>query len=128
MEINVERFTKENLKAIRMAFQDAIKPVNKLFGIEIKMGNISFDEAKFTSKLTCQIPGKVKAVDYSEIYPFMGLPKLGTKFIAQGNTFEVIEHKPNRPKYPVIAVMVGTPGKKYKFQASSINDRNIIKK
>ena len=51
----MERFTKGNLKVIRVAIDTALREVEEAHGIKLNMGNISFDETTFRTKLEASI-------------------------------------------------------------------------
>ena len=51
----MERFTKGNLKVIRVAINTALREVEEAHGIKLNMGNISFDETTFRTKLEASI-------------------------------------------------------------------------
>jgi hypothetical protein len=116
--MKIEKFSKDNLRGLRPQIDAALSAIGAQYGITLKLGNARFSEFEATFKLECRIPGKVK--DYSQELSFLGLPPLGTGFKAQGREFIVSEHKPNAPKYNVVAIEAGTR-KAYKFTAESIN-------
>ena len=51
----MERFTKGNLKVIRVAIDTALREVEEAHGIKLNMGNISFDETTFRTKLEASV-------------------------------------------------------------------------
>ena len=117
----IQLFDKVNLQEVRRALEEAIAPVNEKYGIVAKLGSFRYtpDGLTFKTQLDVTIEGIGKK-DYSEEYPWMNLPKLGTEFMMQGRRFRVIEHIPSRPKFPVIGEEIGKEGKRYKFQVSQI--------
>lgn len=46
------KFDSKNFKAFRNDFFEAVKDLEKKYGVKISMGNISYDEFSFTTKLT----------------------------------------------------------------------------
>ena len=61
--MQIESFTKQNLPDVRKAIQTALDTVGKALRMEIKMGNISFNQADFKTKLEVKLldtSGKVR--------------------------------------------------------------------
>ena len=48
----ITSFDKTNLKNVRVAINEALASVEKQFGIKLDIGNISFSDNQFTTKLT----------------------------------------------------------------------------
>lgn len=111
--MKIETFNKENLRALRIAIDKALQTVNEEFGVKLNAANISFSQS--SAKITLEAKSQnYKPTDWSELY---GYAPIGTKFSNKGVMFTVIEHQPNRPKYPIIAT--DPSGKKFKFPADA---------
>lgn len=116
--MKLEKIDKQVCQQLRAEIDAALATVAAKYGLSIQLKNIKFSEFEFKAPLEVKIEGKAK--DYSEVLSFLNLPPIGTKFRMQGRTFIVSEHKPNTPKYNVIANEEGKGGS-YKFTAEAIN-------
>jgi hypothetical protein len=116
--MKTQTFNKENLSDLRTQIQNALNAVAEKNGITLQLRNISFGDTSFRSTIEAKIAG-AKAKDYSELYPYLNLPKIGAKFKVNGTVYEVIEHAINRPKYPVTAQ--DENGKRIKITADTAN-------
>ena len=92
----------------------------------MSIGNIRFDETMFRTRLEANIPvsntsGAKLMIANSIAHPTRnGLPEIGLKFKSSGNEFEVVGHKLNRPKYPIIAKRL-PDGRQFKFSLEYVN-------
>ena len=113
----MEQFTKSTLQELRQELNAALDPIAKKYGIKIELGNFGFTQTTFKTQLKAEIEGKER--DYSEIYTYLNLPKLGTEFKMKGETFTVIHHNPSRPKYNISAK--NSLGKVLEFNGEQIS-------
>ena len=84
MEMN-----KVELKKFRSEFEKAVAKLEKSYGVEIGLGNISFDEKKFTTKLTVtnkQTSAQKKSDKKTEFVKYANL--VGLKPSHFGKTFK----------------------------------------
>lgn len=102
--MKINQFTKQNLKLIRESVNSALKDVNEEYGIELSLGNISFDEFTFRGKLNAQIKDpEVQAELKNEIskdLEYFGI-KIGTTFKNGTKIFTVTGYNSHRWKNPV---------------------------
>ena len=101
--MQIESFTKQNLPDVRKAIQTALDTVGKALRMEIKMGNISFNQADFKTKLEVKLPdtsGKVRvseeeherARQYAKLHniQYAGRKFIGTKWkFSNGDVFRI---------------------------------------
>ena len=125
----IKTFDKTNLKAVRAEIDNALALVGTKLGIALKIGNISYSDEAFHTKLEAFVvtkdasgksPAEVKMIQELKKYGFMfGVNEshFGKTFISNGETFKFAGVKPSRPKYPVVGTSVRT-GKSYKFKES----------
>ena len=62
----MERFTKGDLKVIRVAINTALREVEEAHGIKLNIGNISFDDTTFRTKLEASIVNEKGIVEDRE--------------------------------------------------------------
>lgn len=123
----IKTFDKTNLKSVRAEIDTALASVGKKLGIALKIGNISYSEEAFHTKLEAFVvtkdasgksPAEVKMIQELKKYGFMfnvDESHLGKTFSSNGETFKFAGIKPSRPKYPVVGTSVRT-GKSFKFR------------
>ena len=123
----IKTFDKTNLKSVRAEIDTALASVGKKLGIALKIGNISYSEEAFHTKLEAFVvtkdasgksPAEVKMIQELKKYGFMfnvNESHLGKTFSSNGETFKFAGIKPSRPKYPVVGTSVRT-GKSFKFR------------
>ena len=127
----MEKFTRQNLMIIRSEFGEAIAEFEAKHGISMKLGNISFNNSTFSTKLECAIingdAGSVDEANFKKEARFFGLEAddFGKKFISNGKTYEITGIKRSRHKYPISAKLLGT-NRGYKFTRSTVVN-NLIK-
>ena len=122
--MTISQFDKTTLSAIRTATAEALKTVEEKFGIKMQLGNISFNEKSFTSKITATVndsttgesvsPDFITLQKYSHLYlpstfdinKTYKHPRLGDVKVVGLNT--------RRHQYPFIIKQLSS-GKQYKF-------------
>lgn len=117
----IKNFSKPTLTKFRKEFSDAVKDLEKEYGVKIDLGNIRFTNEQFTTKLTTTIVGdgdaeEIKAKKVIETYGFrynLTVEDYGKTFSVNGNIYTFVGLKPRSPKYPVIGK--NASGKLYKF-------------
>lgn len=103
------KFNPTNLKTMREEFKNAVKDLEKKYDIEIKMGNISYQELEFTTKVT--FTSKEKESEENERKEFekwctlYGLRKedYGATLKNKGEEFTLIGFEVSRPKFCIRA-------------------------
>jgi hypothetical protein len=107
----IEKFDRPTLTKFRKDFSDAVKELEKNYGVKLDIGNISFNSEQFTSKLTTTIvregedPEKAKAMKEIKTYGFrynITENDYGKVFTANGKVFTFVGLKPKSPKFPVL--------------------------
>lgn len=121
----IAAFNKENLKAFRADFASAVKKLEAQYGVNISLGNISFNDNSFTSKVTVMIdngtvPSDVNpkwVVHFNRNAKFgFGLEQtdLGREFMSGREKLKLVGSR--GAKLPLVAQVVGTN----KFKAISV--------
>jgi hypothetical protein len=121
-------FTKDNLKLIREALNQALISVSTKFDIDLKVGAITFTQDSFTAKLIANIKKSSEEKEsecleeWNQYAELIGLKKehYGKSFTAQGKTFTITGLKLQNRKMPVLAS--DTNGKKYKLSVETIQN------
>lgn len=57
--MKIQNFNKQNLPELRKEINEALLLVSQKYGVSFDLGNISFNDESFTSKLTCTLVNKV---------------------------------------------------------------------
>jgi hypothetical protein len=118
-------FTKDELRKFRVDFDKAVQELGKQYNIQIQLGNISFDNTQFHTKMSCtrlNTNGKLE-IDtglferYKKIYGLNA--NIGDSYFHNGITLTIEGIDSKKPKYPVM--LVGNNGKKYKATVESVN-------
>ena len=129
----IKEFNKSNLPSFRDQFQKAIASLEKETGVKIDLGNISFNNTQFTTKLTVTAVGasgdtdKIKfEADAKRMYGIKP-EDYGRKFSSHTGTHKLVGLKPTSYKYPLIGEDVKT-GKRFKFPQSILGDNIMIEK
>jgi hypothetical protein len=117
------KFDRSKVREIHKDINDSLALIAKKHGmLSLSTGTLSFDENKFTVRVT----------GISSIDAFAGAPTtrsgsgvatplsdfIGKRFVSRGNMFTVTDIKTSRPKYPISAV--NGNGTKYKFSPSAV--------
>ena len=93
----IKEFNKASLATVRKEIDMKLKELSAL-GLDISIGNISFDSDSFTSKLTCRIRGGedeyAKDFKRNAIYFDMKPEQLNQSFKDNGKTFKLRGFKP----------------------------------
>tara|TARA_R110000823_G_C15772361_1_gene484185 strand:- start:370 stop:792 length:423 start_codon:yes stop_codon:yes gene_type:complete len=121
----IEQFNKENLTELRQAINNSLNLIGRTFGIQIELGNVSFQDYNFTGKIQANLEPKngelftKQAIDYKAFHTRFGLEKewLGKSFQRHGKTYTVIGLNTKAPKYPVIC---SNSGKEFKVPVDAV--------
>ena len=126
-------FTRTELNSFRTDFASAVAKLEKQYKVEIGIGNISYTDQSFTSKLkvtkTVTSTGKRISgaeVEFGNFCKRFGLePKdFKKKFSYNGSQFELTGFKPRSPKFPIIATKISDGGS-YKLPRRAIQTRDF---
>lgn len=106
-------FTKEQLKVIREDVALALKEVEEKHGVSFKLGNITYNEFTFTSKLECKKTSSEVDVDehlFKSHCVLYGLKAEDYKRIVdiRGKKIELLGFELKRRKYPIKAREIAT--------------------
>ena len=118
-------FQKTELKLFRKDFGEAVKGLEKKYGVKLELHSISYSDIEFHTKLTATKVGESgeKEVDtktfgwMKELLGFKG--NIGDKYTSNGVTYTVCDLDPKKPKYAVL--LKGSNGKSYKAPVASVN-------
>jgi hypothetical protein len=126
-------FTRTELNSFRTDFASAVAKLEKQYKVEIGIGNISYTDQSFTSKLkvtkTVTSTGKktsMAQVEFNNLCVRFGFtPKdFKKKFSYNGSEFELTGFKPRSPKFPIIATKISDGGS-YKLPRRAIQTREF---
>lgn len=119
-------FQKTELNLFRKDFAEAVKELEKKYGVKLELHSISYSDIEFHTKLTATKVGEngEKQVDTSafswmkELLGFKG--NLGDSYTdRKGITYTVYNLDPKKPKYAVL--LRGSDGKEYKAPVDYAN-------
>lgn len=119
-------FQKSELNLFRKDFAEAVKGLEKKYGVKLELHSISYSDIEFHTKLTATKVGESgeKEVDTSafgwmkELLGFKG--NLGDSYTdRRGITYTVYNLDPKKPKYAVL--LKGSDGKSYKAPVATVN-------
>lgn len=106
-------FNKDNLKDIRQDINDALLTVASKYNIDLRLGNISYSENEFSTKLS--VSNKDKSYKSSSI----GVT-IGRTFTKDNKNYVVEDIIPKNRKYPFIIKDTNT-GTAYKVSGDYFN-------
>lgn len=124
MSTKISSFNQQNLRELVAAAHEALAPVAKQFGLTLEKKSGSFATEEFTFKAIFKTPAAEKIAETKTlrfIGTVAGLPKdiIGKTFTAGKRDYKVLELKPNRPSYPVVASRV-PDGRRFKFPVDMV--------
>jgi hypothetical protein len=108
------RFDRNEIRMIRDAMQKALEKVTELYGVEFKVGNISFSDLTFKAKIDAAIVDKaagqnLEQVEFTNNCWLAGYKPTdyGKKLIMRGRNFRqipvtLVGVKSGRSKYPIV--------------------------
>ena len=113
----IKKFDRKNLKQIRMQINTELEKMSKKLGIQFSIGNISFQEQSFTTKMTAVLAGNsedAERIAFEKDCWRAGVDKdMFGKVINYGNkSYRICGIRPRSWKQPIIAERNGS---KYKF-------------
>lgn len=120
-------FNSQNLKAFRNDFDKAVEDLQKQYGVKIQIGNISFNDLKFTTKMTVTSNGTNKSgkdldqLEFERNCFFYGFEKSDYRkeFSDGKRTFRLIGFNTRSRKMPLIIQDVVT-NQKYNSNDNSV--------
>jgi len=120
----VEQISIETLKKFRTDFAEAVKDLEEKYGFVIKLGNISYGETSFRSKLEVTLDSVSPTQKYEEtfksLYKLYGLEEsyLGRVFKSNGINLTFVGIDSKKRNYPCICS--GSNGKQYKMSTEQL--------
>ena len=108
--------TKELCRNFRIDFNNAMKELEEKYKISIELGKISYDDAKFTAKITANVIGeeakekeREEFEQYARLYGFNS-DDYGKEIVIQGKRFRFIGFNHRCPKNicKIIEIATGT--------------------
>ncbi len=117
--------TKDELKMFRKDFSEAVKGLEKKYGVKLELHNISYTDIEFHTKLSATKVGEsgekqVDTSDFSWMKELLGFKgNLGDSYTQRGVTYTIYNLDPKKPKYAVL--LKGSDGKSYKAPVDSVN-------
>lgn len=109
----------------RKDFSEAVKGLEKKYGVKLELHTISYSDIEFHTKLTATKLGEAgeKQVDvkmFNTLKQWLGLDaNLGDSYSYGGKTYTIRDLDPKKSKYPVL--LTGSDGKNYKNTIEAVN-------
>ena len=129
--------TKDTMSNFRIDFQDAMKALEEKYNMKISLGNISYSDAEFRSKVT-GISNDPVAQEHKDarVSPQLNLMAtqlgisyntnfIGSMYKVQGKTFKIQGYSSKSYKYPIVA-LCNEDGKTYKLSWNAIQTATFI--
>ena len=118
-------FTKTQFVTFRNEFKKSVKNLEKEFGIKIELGNITYNESSFRSKITCSKISDAgdKVIDLKRFemlkkrYGFLG--NYGDSYTKGNITYTIKDIDSRKPKNCII--ISGSNGRNYVASAEAAN-------
>lgn len=123
---HIEIFNRDNLKELRGVLQGYFREIKENYGVDIRIGSMTYDANKFTARIEANIlpEGKTLAeADFEEHARVWGLMEadLGREFRFKGDTYRIIGARPRARKYPIIGMQLST-GRKFVFPPEAVRN------
>lgn len=100
--------TRQNLRGFRNTFENAVKSMEAHYGVKLELGNITFTENQFTTKLTVTNVGdtstSLEEVKFGTLCTKYGFNKsdYNRTLVVNGKRFKLVGFKPRATSYPCI--------------------------
>ncbi len=113
--------TREQFKAFRKDFEDAVVALEQKYSFTLRLGKITYSDTEFRTPLTATkvIEGKTpEQVQFEEHAALFGLKPedFGKTFTVDGKEYRLIGLRPSAPAWPVIGRRAD--GKPFKFKGA----------
>jgi hypothetical protein len=119
-------FQKSEFASFRKDFSEAVKGLEKKYGVTLELHNISYSDVEFHTKLTATKIGEnkekqVNIDDFNWLKQFLGFKgNIGDNYTdRKGVTYTVYNLDGKKPKFPVL--LRGSDGKTYKAPVDVVN-------
>lgn len=115
----------KKINSVQRKIQDAIKKIELEENVKIDFGTISYNSARYNTKMTvttCEKNKKVEVV-FTNICKKLGFTQniIGMTFEGKNGNYEILDIKTNNRKYPIIAKSL-LSDKTYKFSVLHIKE------
>jgi hypothetical protein len=103
--MKIEKFTKENLKSLRLDIQSELQGIAERYGLKVLVGNASFSPSNVTYKLELTVEGSSKERDSFVLHaPLIGLSAddLDKQISIVGKKYTIKGYLPRRQKFPIL--------------------------
>jgi hypothetical protein len=120
-------FSPNGIDRIKEDMRVALKSVEEKYGVLFQLGNVSYSDNEFTTKVQCFVNTNGTAnpaqLEFNKLAPFFGLliSDYGKPFIVEGIVYRITGLKKANRKYPIIAETAD--GKSYKFSTELVLPR-----
>ena len=107
------QFTNELLKEFRDDFTEAVKGLEKKYGVEISLGSIRYQSTSFEAKLSVlkgvgdKSPGQVQFEKNAFMYGLKN-DDFGKVFTVKGAQYQIVSIDTKKRKYPLVVKDVNT--------------------
>jgi len=100
----MRQFDKQNLVDLRKSIDCALALVSSQYGIDLSIGNITFEANRFTTRLTAKTRN-IESTIMNNVYFLRnnGLPSdlIGKQFLYKGTSYRVNGINERKRKYPI---------------------------
>lgn len=115
--MKIAKFDRKNLKDIRLQINSELEKMSKKLGIQFSIGNISFQEKSFTTKMSAVLAGdsaEAAKIEFEKNCWRAGVNKdmFGKVISYAGKSYKICGIKPRSWKRPILAERNGS---QYKF-------------
>jgi len=121
---DIKQFTGTNLKQVRKEIETKLEEL-KALGLDVSIGNISYDDTKFTTKMTVSLAsaGDIYEQEFKSKCDYFGMKEdlVGTTFTLRGKEYVFRGFRPNARTKRALFHKVGEEDTLYR------NDVDIIK-
>jgi hypothetical protein len=102
------KMTRLNLQGFRNSFQNQLKDLEQHYGVKVELGNISFRDNQFTTKMTVTNVGDASTslaeVKFGNLCSKYGFQKsdYNRTVMVNGKKYKLVGFKPRATRYPCI--------------------------
>jgi len=121
--VELERFSKNVFKTMRTNIQFDLDKIADKYGISLRLGNISYQNYSFTSKIEGKIlkgSANIEKEEFAKLASEYGFKPedYGATFRSGGKVHTIYAIKTRNRKYPILTKC--SDGKGYKFEAMRV--------
>lgn len=111
MATKIKSFSKSNLPEVRIAINEALAKVEREYGISLEIGNISFTNEQFTTKLVSKVTDPtVVLASNSGLFEMYGLPSnlAGQTVTHAGKKYRITGVNRAKRRFPITTIEIAT--------------------